>query len=225
MDTLIDQLKAIDTPTLSNAIEKLQVRNRMTGFCDLSLKCLFPELGVMCGYAVTAQVETMHPDAGEMTKDRRKLIELSEALEQSPKPGVIVLQEVGPHRKFAVHCGEVMATLFKKLGAVGLVSDSAVRDKPEVQAIGFHYFATGLVASHANFKILRVQVPVTVCGLSIKPGDLLHGDVNGLISVPEQGRDELTRLVEQARRWESKLLEYMKDDQFTLEGFYQLLIH
>ncbi len=118
-----------------------------------------------------------------------------------------------------------MATLFKQLGAVGLVSDSAVRDKSEVQAMGFHYFATGLVASHANFKILRVQVPVTICGLSIEPGDLLHGDVNGLISVPEQGRDELTRLVEQVRQKESRLLEYIKGDQFTLEGLYQLFMH
>ena len=225
MDKLIDRLKAIDTPTLSNAIEQLKVRNRTSGFCDRSLKCFFPQLGVMCGYAITAQVETMTPDRSDIMEKHKTFIELVKAVQESPGPCVVVLQETTGRQGFSVHCGDIMASLFKRTGAVGLVSDSAVRDKSEVEAAGFHYFATGLVASHANFRILRIQVPVTICGLVIKPGDLLHGDVNGLITVTEQGREQLPQLVEKVQQRESKLLNFISSDQFTPEGFYDLLIN
>ena len=218
MNTLISQLKKIDTPTLSNAIERLKVRNNTTGFCDSSLKCLFPELGVMCGYAVTAEVETMNPVPEDVDEKRKRYLELCQAVEQSDKPVVVVMKEITAQPKFSTHCGDCTATILKRLGAVGLVSDSAVRDKSEVRALEFHYFAQGFVASHANFRVLRVQVPVTVCGISIAPGDLLHGDENGLISVPEQGREQLQKLAEEVSEKESKLREYVNSDQFKLEG-------
>ena len=51
---LIAFLKTVDTATVSNAIELLKVRPDAEGFASLDLKCLFPEFGPMCGYAVTA---------------------------------------------------------------------------------------------------------------------------------------------------------------------------
>ena len=50
---LIAFLKTVDTATVSNAIELLKVRPDAEGFASLDLKCLFPEFGPMCGYAVT----------------------------------------------------------------------------------------------------------------------------------------------------------------------------
>ena len=55
----IEYLRGIDTPTLVNAIELLHLRPNQEGFTPLQIRCLFPELGRMCGYAVTAQVETL----------------------------------------------------------------------------------------------------------------------------------------------------------------------
>ncbi|MGH9663771.1 MAG: hypothetical protein ACRD9L_05050, partial [Bryobacteraceae bacterium] len=138
----IEYLKTVDSPTLSNGIELLNVRPRQEGFTPLSMRCLFPELGRMIGYAVTAQVETV-TRSGPNEIDR--YIELYRAVEQSPKPAVVVLHEIGGFPDFAAHAGEVMSTIFKKLGAVGLVSDSGVRDLPEVRAMGFQYFARGAV--------------------------------------------------------------------------------
>src|SRR5712692_4861669 len=134
----IEYLKTVDTPTLSNAIEPLKLRPRSEGFAPLQLRCLFPEFGRMCGYAVTAQVETMSQSDDT---DRSMFLKLYDAVAESPKPAVIAFQEVGPHADYAAHCGEVMATAFTRLGAVGLVSDSAVRDLPEVRAMRFHYFS------------------------------------------------------------------------------------
>src|SRR5437667_1837453 len=180
--TLTDYLKTIDSPTLSNAIELLQVQPRHAGFTPLQIRCLFPELGRLCGYAVTAQVETvtqLHPT------EERAFLDLFQAVADSPKPTVVAFQEIVGHADYAAHCGEVMATAFTRLGAIGLVTDCAVRDVPEVHALGFHYFARGTVVSHANFTIVRVGIPVQILGLEIKPGELLHGDENGLMKIPE----------------------------------------
>ena len=66
---LIEYLKSVDTPTLSNAIELLEAQPQSDGFTPLQIRCLFPEPGRMCGYAVTAQVETV-TDCGAFDIDQ-----------------------------------------------------------------------------------------------------------------------------------------------------------
>lgn len=217
--SIIEFLKTIDTPTLSNAIELLKVRPPSEGFTPLGIRALFPEFGRMCGYAVTAQVETMTQSE---PFDIRQFVELYRTVEASPKPAVVVLQEVGGHGDYAAHCGEMMASFFIRLGAIGLVSDCAVRDMQEVHALGFHYFARGSVASHANFRIVRSGVPVHVGGMVVRPGDILHGDLNGLLSVPKAGVDELSRAVDKVRTREKALLEFIHGDKFNLDGLLNL---
>jgi len=217
------ELAKIDSPTIANAIEKLKGRNRITGFANRELRCLFPELPPVCGYAVTAQVRTMTAeDTGKLGKE---FVELCEVIASRDAPSIVVLQEVGPLPQFSAHCGEVMATAFAQYGAVGLVSDSAVRDLHEVRALNFQYFAPGAVVSHGAFRIERVQVPVTVCGLSISPGDLLHGDANGLLSVPPQGREKLTDLSREIFEAEHKVMDLFKQGKSAISDLRDHLCH
>ncbi len=217
------ELAKLDTPTLANAIEKLEVRSRITGFANRNLRCLFPDLPSMCGYAVTAQVRTISAeDNGGLNEP---FIELCEAIAAVDGPSIVVFQEVGPHPEFSAHCGEVMATAFTQYGAVGLVTDGAVRDVKEVRALDFQYFAPGVVASHGAFQIERVQVPVTVCGLPIAPGDLLHGDANGLITVPPQGRERLTNLAKEIFDAEHQLMELLKQGKQGIAALRDHLTH
>jgi 4-hydroxy-4-methyl-2-oxoglutarate aldolase len=218
----IEYLKTIDTPTLSNAIEQLHLRPRSEGFTPLQVRCLFPEFGIMCGYAVTAQVETMTEGN---PREERGYVELFEAVEKSPKPAVVAFQEIGGHPDYAVHCGEVMATFFTRLGGIGLVTDSAVRDIAEVRALGFQYFARGAVASHANFRIVRVGVPITVMGLVIRAQDILHGDMNGLIQIPAEAAEGLPKAVEAVRTRERRLMDMTKDANFTASQLHGRFFH
>lgn len=219
---LIAYLKTVDTATLANAIELLDLRPRAEGFASLELRCLFPELGPMCGYAVTAQVETVTLGA---PKTEEAYVELFQAVEASPNPAVVVLQEIGGDRDRATHAGEVMATIFTRLGAIGLVSDCGVRDLTAVRKIGFHYFARGAVASHASNRIVRTGVPVEIAGVTIRPGDLVHADENGLITVPDSGRDRLHELVDQILTKESKLLDFVRGSGFTAAQLRGKLFH
>ncbi|MEZ5355130.1 MAG: RraA family protein [Bryobacteraceae bacterium] len=217
----IDYLKTVDTPTLANAIELLEVRPRQEGFTPLSVRCVFPEFGRMAAYAVTAQAESI-TKTGPL--DLSLFMDLYRAVEAAPKPAVVVIQEIGGHRDYAVHCGEVMATIFQRLGAVGLVSDCAVRDIPEVRALGFHYFARGIAASHGNFRIVRTGVPVQVEGMAVHPGDLLHGDENGLLQVPAGIAETLPGKVDLIRAREGRLMEYVRSAEFRLDALHGKMV-
>lgn len=212
---MIDYFNTVDTPTLCNAIELLKIRPHEHGFTPLQIRCLFPELGRLCGYAVTAQVETvtkMDP------RDNRIFIDLYRAVEASPKPAVVVLQEIGGYPDAAVHAGEIMCSVFQRCGAIGLVSDCAVRDVPEVRGMGFRYFARGTAASHANFRIAKVGGPVQILGMAVQPGDLLHGDENGLALIPTEQRERIPEMVDRIRKREGELLVYVRSPEFTLDG-------
>jgi 4-hydroxy-4-methyl-2-oxoglutarate aldolase len=219
---LIAYLKTVDTATLANAIELLNLRPRSEGYASLDLKCLFPEFGPMCGYAVTAHAETVTLGT---PKTEEAFVELFEAVERSPKPAIVVMQEIGGDRDRATHAGEVMATIFTRLGAIGLVSDCGVRDLTAVRKIGFHYFARGAVASHAHYRIVRTGVPVEITGVTIRPGDMLHADENGLITVPESGRDRLPALVETILSKERTLLDQVRGPGFTAAQLRGRLFH
>jgi 4-hydroxy-4-methyl-2-oxoglutarate aldolase len=219
---LVEYLATVDTPTLSNAIEVLKVRPRAEGFAPLGIRCLFPELGRLCGYAVTAQVETM---TASNPKGEGGFIELFEAVSRSLKPAVVVMQELGPHPDYAAHCGEVLATIFSRLGGVGLVSDCAVRDIPEVRALRFRYFARGAAASHANYRIVRVGVPVQVLGLVVPAGTLLHGDENGLITVPEATLESLREAVTSVRTHERAIMDLARQPGFTPDQLRGRFLH
>ena len=218
-------LRQIDSPTLANAIELLGVRNRNTGFCDRRMRQLTPEMGVLCGYAVTVQAVTDTAEPCSREAGVEKYLQVCEALRTAPKPAVVVIQELGDRPRRSAHIGEVLATLFQRFGALGVVSDSAVRDMAELRGLGFQAFAPGTVASHANFRLEGVQVPVQVCGMLVRPGDLLHGDENGLINVPSQDRERLPKLADRVRAKEKLVLDYLKGEEVTLEGIRERLTH
>lgn len=113
MNKWIEYLKTVDSPTLCNAIEMLKVRPQHEGYTPLQVRCLFPELGRMCGYAVTAHVETVSTSE---PFDVQQFIELYRAVERTPKLAVIAFQKIGAHADFAAHCGEVMGSIVTRLG-------------------------------------------------------------------------------------------------------------
>lgn len=215
---VLETLKRIDTPTLCNAIETFNVRGRVEGFLGMSIACLFPELGPMLGYALTVTVDSTTP---EVSRDDGVWKEWVIAMDMSPKPIVLVFQDVGPQPRKSAHMGEVMATLAKRLGVVGLVTDGGVRDLAEVRELGLHYFASGSVASHGNPRLLAVGSPVNIEGVSICTGDLIHGDMNGVTLIPDIDSGMLLEAVEKIQHDEQKLMQYIKSPTFSIEGFFE----
>jgi 4-hydroxy-4-methyl-2-oxoglutarate aldolase len=138
---------------------------------------------------------------------------------QTPRPSVVVVKDLTGTPTRTAYFGEVMASVAKACGAMGIISDGGVRDIAEVRAMGLHYFAPHAVVSHGNFQIVDVRVPVIVDGQQIRSGDLLHGDLNGIVVVPGELLTQLPEAVDQVRRRERKMLDFIRSPEFSLKGF------
>src|SRR6266849_6816098 len=175
-------LRRIDSPTISNAIETFKLRPRVAGYVGYDIRCIFPELPPTVGYAVTCTVDST--TEGRQGIGFQKLYEL---LADAPKPAIVVMQDVSTDRLHSCNAGEVMSTTMKRLGAIGILTDGGLRDVKEVHALGgFQYFCAGLVVSHGNPICVSAGGEVTISGMRVRPGDLLHGDSNGVLHIPDE---------------------------------------
>jgi len=215
---VLEDLNSIDTPTISNAIEKLNVRDLTTGFAGCRIRCMFPDLGIKVGYAITAQLDGTSPGPPAVGAGFRQV---ADALEISPKPVILVWQDVGPNPGGAAVFGEFAATLMQRLGAVAMVTNGAVRDIHEIRDLGFQMFAAGASPSHGNPRFVRVGVPVVVDGLSIESGDLIHCDVNGVLLVPANIAHLLPDQVEKVRSVERAAFDLIRGPDFSIEAAFK----
>ena len=211
-----EALRAIDTPTVCNAIERFNVRGRVEGFMGMDIRSLTPEFGTMLGYAVTVTVDSTTPDVPAPAGSWRAWME---AMDASPKPVVLVFHDVGPQRHKSAHIGEVMGTIATRLGAIGIVCDGGIRDILELKRLNFHCFAPGLVPAHGNPRLIEVNVPVEIDGVRVEPGDLLHGDANGVTTVPLAIADRIEEAAERVRAVEAEAMAYIRSAEFTVDGF------
>lgn len=207
----LDYLRGVDSPTIANAIETFEVRDRTEGFIGGNVQCQFLDLGVMVGRALTV---TMSNAPGPVAS-RDGYWEMWDALARMEDPVVIAIADVSgePHR--VAYAGEVMATIAMRLGAIGMITDGALRDVDEVHALGFQYFMKYPVVSHANFAITSVGKPIRLDGETINTGDILHGDRNGIVVVPEAVLEGLPNAVDKIRDKESIIMEYVRGSDFT----------
>jgi regulator of RNase E activity RraA len=205
-------LREVDSPTIANAIEPFKVRDRTEGFIGGEVRALFPEMAPMVGIALTVTMtNTPGPIAG-----RENWWRMYEALAAIPPPSVLVVQDVSGAPSRCALAGEVMATLAKRLGAVGMVTDGGVRDVHEVRQLGFHYFSRYLVVSHGNFDIVDIGMPVTLDGQEVRTGDILHGDANGVVIVPREVLDGLPEAVQAVRTRERATMDYITSPDYSL---------
>jgi 4-hydroxy-4-methyl-2-oxoglutarate aldolase len=174
-------LRKIDTPTICNAIELFEIRPRTAGYMDGRIRSAFPELPPMVGYATTATFRSAAPPLGAdlYTTISKQVSHFSNI----PEPRIVVFQDLDEPPAAATF-GEVMCTIYQTFGCAGLITSGGGRDLPQVRALGFPVFIGSTICSHGYCHLLDVNVPVQVGGLTIHPGDLLHGDCNGVAVIP-----------------------------------------
>jgi regulator of RNase E activity RraA len=214
----IEDLRAMDTPTICNAIETFNIRGRLEGFLGMDIHCLLPDLGSMVGYAVTATVDSTTPEVGQ---DEQAWLKWMQAMQASPKPAVLVFKDIGPQPRKSAHLGEVMGTIARRMGVVGIVTDGGVRDILELKQLRFHCFAAGLSPSHGNPRLIEFNCPVVIDGVRIETGDLLHGDINGVTIVPQTIANQVAAAAAGVRQKEAEQMAYVNSPEFTLEGLHQ----
>ena len=214
-DTL-EILRQFDSATVSNAIESFEVRDRTEGYTSMELRCQFPELPPMVGFAVTCTMDSTTPGP----KRPNKRSEFFDAVAASPQPVVIVAQDLGPDRLKSCFFGDMVCAALRTLGVAGVVTDGGIRDVSGIgkNAPGLQVFAPGVVASHGTVVRLDINVPVTVAGLEVRPGDLLHGDENGVVKVPLDIAEEVAEQSRLVREREAEFFDYLRSPSVTREG-------
>ncbi len=211
----LNELRSVDSPTVANAIEVFKARDDTQGYMGMDIRCLTPEFGVMLGHAVTLTADSTTPGRA---RSRQGLVKLFEAIVASPKPSVVVIKDISPKRSHSCHHGDVLSTMCMRLGAVGLLTDGGVRDLDGIRPLGYHVFAAGLVVAHGTFNIIDVEIPVEISGVRIEPGDLIHGDVSGVTTIPWEIADKVYAECLKVREREAALRDYAHSRDFSFEG-------
>jgi len=212
---VLDRLRAFNTPTVANAIEVFDVRPRDEGFMRPEIRCVFPSLGVMIGYAVTLKIQSVTPGA------KGAAIPASvhwHDVMKVPAPRVIVVEDLDDPPGLGSLWGEVNANMHRAMGCVGAVTNGSVRDLDEVEPLGFHFFASHIAVSHAYVHMVEVGTPVRVGGLTVRPGDLLHGDRHGVTSIPLDLAARIPEGVKVVDTMERQIINYSQSPEFTVEG-------
>ena len=210
-DSALAFLRGVDSPTIANAVETFNLHDRTEGFIGGHVQCQFPDLGVMVGRALTV---TMSNAPGAVAP-RDGYWQMWDALAGMEGPVVIAIADASGQPNRVAYAGEVMTTIAMRLGAIGMVTDGALRDVDEVHALGFHYFMRFPVVSHANFEITSVGEPIELDGQRVATGNILHGDANGIVVVPDDVLEGLPQAVEQIRQKESATMEFVRGDDFN----------
>lgn len=183
---------------------------------DKRIRSCYPQLPPMVGYASTATFRASTPPKGG--REYGSLDDQMKAFGDLPGPAVVVFQDLDDPTVAATF-GEVMCTSYKSFGAVGLITSGAGRDVEQVAALSFPVYCDGLICSHGYPQILDVHVPVRVGGLVVEPGDLLHGDGNGVATIPGEIASEVGPVCKEFIECEEVLLGYCRSGEPTAAGF------
>ena len=208
-------IEALDTCTVANAIETFDVRMRNEGYADSSIRCLTNCESPIVGYAVTARIRCSSPPmTGGAFVDRT---DWWDHILTIPGPRIVVIEDVDEKPGSGAFIGEVHACILHALGCVAAVTNGSVRDLPAISEGKFKLFANHVSVSHAYVHVVEFGGPVKVGGLEIKPGDLLHADSHGVLSVPHEIASAIPAAAAQIIERERKVLDLCKAGGVTVE--------
>ena len=211
-DATLRALAQIDSPSICNAIEGFNIRPKNAGFMLPEIRTVFRDFPPVVGYAVTGVISANRPEGRSVPRE-----EWWDLIVSTPAPRFIVLHDID-HPPLGAYWGEVQSNIHKALGAVAVATDGTVRDLDEVRALGFQFFAKEVSVSHAYVHMVDLGIPVEVGGLTVRTGDLLHGDKHGVTSIPFDIADRIPDMVATIAEYEQKTIGLCQSPDFTLEA-------
>ena len=220
---MLEELKEFDTPSITNVVATypdsplcLGLYNPWTEnwYTDQSIRCQFPQLGPRVGYAVTCVYGLPDPDY-----TRLSFMDVLDALEASEQPTVLVIQQKFPPELVgkAGLAGGNMVSAMKALNCVGLLSNGPSRDVDEIREMDFQYMLTGVTAGHGKMAVHAVNVPVSVGGMDVAPGELIHMDENGACKFPADQLEAVLTNVRALREEEAARMKALQNAKSAAE--------
>jgi regulator of RNase E activity RraA len=219
----LDALRQFDTCMVSNAIEIFHARLRNTGFADGSIRCMFTDgdASPMVGYAATARLRSGEPPiAGGSFHDRSTFWN---SILEIPAPRILVLQDMDEPPGRGAFVGDMHAAILKALGCIGYLTNGAVRELPTIRPTGVALFAGSVAVSHAYAHIFDLGATVTVGGMEVHPGNLLHGDRHGVLTVPTEFATKIPEAAARLRQIEQKVIDFCRSSAFSVAKLREIM--
>lgn len=211
----LEPLRQLDSCAVANAVETFGVRLRNTGFADASVRSILEEFPPLVGYAATIRVRTSDPPMqGDNYYYRLDWVVHVMSI---PSPRILVVQDIDRHPGLGSFIGDVHINILQALGCVGVVTNGAVRNVEAARALKFQLFAGNLSVSHAFAHVFDFGGAVQIGHMSVRPGDLLHGDRHGIQTIPIEIAREIPNVAKRMLEEERQIIELCKSSSFNLE--------
>jgi 4-hydroxy-4-methyl-2-oxoglutarate aldolase len=112
--------------------------------------------------------------------------------------------------------GDMHAAILKALGCVGYLTNGAVRELPSVHMMGVQLFAGSVAVSHAYAHIFEIGAVISVGGMEVRPGDLLHGDRHGVLTVPGEIAAKVSAVAGRLQQGEHRIIDFCQSKDFSV---------
>ena len=216
---LLTLLRQIDTPTVCNAIEVVQGKRGFDAFTRGTMLCSEHGSSVV-GYAVTAQIAAMAPPSEPADVIRARRMAYYKAMHDAPKPSLAVIEDLDFPVCIGAFWGEVNTTIHKGFGLSGALTNGVMRDLGDLPQ-GFPVIAGSIGPSHGFVHVRSLGKPVTVFGLRVAQGDLVHADRHGAAAIPPEVIPELEEGIARLLATEKLILEPARAPGFDYAAFEQ----
>jgi len=207
----LDALTQWDTPTICNALEVTNPERRGHGFTVKPLSCLDPSLKPVIGYARTAKIRGAAPAASAVDR-----LPYYEYVATGQGPTMVVIEDMDPSPGYGAFWGEVHTNVHQGLGAAGCVTNGSYRDVTD-SAPGFQILGGMVNPSHAHVHLVDFNCQVTVHGMEVNHGDIIHADQHGAVIVPADVVKKIPDVVDLLTRKEAVILAAAKSADFSFE--------
>ena len=216
--SLLSLLRKVDTPTVCNAIEVAQGKRGFDRFTRGTMLCSAPDEPAIVGYARTAKIAAIHPPSEPADVIRARRMAYYKYMAEAPKPSVAVIEDVDYPDCIGAYWGEINTSVHKGFGMSGVVTNGVMRDLGDLPE-GFPVVAGSVGPSHGFVHIREIDTPVSVFGLTVSPGDLIHADRHGALMIPVDITVQLEAAIQKLLVTERIVLDAARQSGFDFKTF------
>lgn len=217
-ETLLDLLRRVDTPTVCNAIEVVEGKRGFDRFTRGTMHSSDPASGAMIGYARTAKIAALAPpeEASEVIKQRR--MDYYRHMANCPRPAIAVIEDLDGANAIGAFWGEINTTVHKGLGLSGALTNGVMRDLGDLPE-GFPVVAGSIGPSHGFVHVREIGTKVTIFGMEVADGELVHADRHGAVVIPLDYLGELEAAITKLLDTEQLVLGPAREPGFDFAAF------